>query len=113
MKFDVSRPAGPAVRRTGNARSASPYSTRSCRRAKWAPRQTCGPSPKETCGLGGTGQVEAVRLGEGPFVSVGGGVEDDHLVAGADASVRELCVVRGGAAEGEYGRMPAQQLVHR
>jgi hypothetical protein len=53
MKFDSSRSGSPAVWMPGTSLNSSLNITVISRRARWAPRQKCGPGPpKPTCGLG-------------------------------------------------------------
>lgn len=63
-------------------------------------------------GVGGAGEVQGEGGGEDAFVVVGGGVEDDHLVVGADAGARQLRVLGGRAAEGEDRGVAAEEFVH-
>ena len=52
------------------------------RRARWAPRQKCGPAaPKPKWGLGRAAYVEGVGILEGRLVPVGRVVEEQDLVA--------------------------------
>src|SRR5439155_19196006 len=54
--------------------------------------------------------VEAVRVVPEPLVPVRGVVPENHLVARADLLPAHLDVARGGAAEVDHGRRPADDL---
>ena len=57
--------------------------------------------------------VEAMRSGEDALVAIGGGVEQQHLVAGADALAAQLEVAGRGAVHVLDRRHPAQHLLGR
>src|SRR5262249_955370 len=110
MKFERSRSTGPATSMSGRRRSSSSNITRISRHARLAPRQKWGQSEMV---VGGRADVEARGGGDPPLVAVRGGVEQDQLVALADALPAELDVARGRALEEVDGRHPAQHLLDR
>ena len=114
MKFDASHSAGPAGEMSGSRVSSSRSSAWISTRAMCDPRQKWGPPPpKAIWSFGARADVEAVGLGEGALVAVGGAVVHDDLVAGRDRRAGELAVLRRGAAHVDHRAHPAQHLVDR
>ena len=72
--------------------STSVSSARIWTRARWAPRQKCGPCPKARCARASRLDVESVGSREDLLVTVGRGERHDHLVAGRDRLAGHLRV---------------------
>ena len=98
MKFD----ADPGRRRRRSGRGRARAGERSISaissRARWAPRQKCGPMPNATCGFGSRRRSRRVRVGEHRRVAVGRAEPDHDLVAGPDLLVAEHRVARSPCA---------------
>ena len=98
------RGRGGGAKRRGSARASSA-------RASGAPTQKWMPAPKERCGAGAAGGVEAGRVGEARRVAVGGGEEAAHGVAGAEAVAEDLDVLERVAGEEVERRVEAQDFL--
>src|SRR6185437_5622646 len=63
--------------------------------------------------VGAARDVELPRALERALVAVARVVEEDHLLPRRERLAVQLDLARGGAAEGEHGRGPAHELLHR
>jgi hypothetical protein len=57
--------------------------------------------------------VEGVRMREDALITVGGGIQEEDLVAGVDRLTAQLDVARRRAVHVLNRRYPAQHLLHR
>ena len=97
---------------SGSRVSSSRSITSISRRARWAPRQKCGPAaPKPRCGLGVPQDVEPVGVLEDLLVPVGRGVEEEHLVAGVELLARQDGVLGDGPSHPDHRAGPPHDLV--
>ena len=100
---------------SGMRRNSSRNITVISRRARWAPRQKCGPGPpKPRWSFGVRRDVEAVRVVEHRLVAVGRRVPEHDLVALVELLVADADAVLGdGAPEVDHRRGPAHDLLDR
>ena len=105
---------GPATERRRQRATTPSSTTESSSRARAAPRQKWGPCPSATWWLGDRSTSEGPGAGpELGLIAVGGGVDQEHRVAGRDGGAAQLGVRHGGAQErGDRGG-PAQDLLDR